>query len=331
MREKFANEFITKLNGKISHEELKIVLSELQLFINNYEISTRQTDLVPYNNHIPDCFKIYMVSKKIEGLSDGTLQLYNLCLNDFFVYTDKPINNLSTNDIRIYLYSLQSRRGLSNHSLDERRLILNSFFEWCQNEGYINRNPCRLIRPIKFEQKPRTPLNGLELALIRYACRTYREKAMIELLYSTGCRVSELVTLNKSDINFQKGEVRLFGKGKKHRISYINSNAEIAIKQYIKFRKDDNDALFVSDRKPHNRLSKSGVERVVSVIGDRSGIGRKLYPHLIRHTTATDALNRGMSISEVQKILGHEKLDTTMIYAKVSQDNIKFNHKKYIV
>lgn len=244
---------------------------------------------------------------------------------------EKPLNQITTNDIRVYLYNLQKRRSLSNHSLDERRLVINTFFEWCKNEEYISKNPCKQIQPIKYEIKPREPLEDIELELIRYGCKTCREKAIIELFYSTGCRVSEMVNLNKDDVNFKTGEVLLFGKGNKHRISYLNAKSEVALKKYLYSRSDDNEALIVSERKPYKRLSKTGVERIVRIIGERSNIGRNLYPHLIRHTTATNALKRGMGIAEVQSILGHEKIDTTMIYAKVSQENVKYNHRKYII
>lgn len=199
------------------------------------------------------------------------------------------------------------------------------------SNNYISKNPCKQIHPIKYEAKLREPLTGVEMELIRDACQTRREKAIIETFYSTGCRVSELAILKKTDVDFRKGEVHLFGKGSKHRISYINAKAEVALKKYLFSRSDDCPALFVTDRSPVRALKKEGIESIVRKIGERSGIERRVYPHLIRHTTATDALERGMNVAEVQKILGHEKLDTTMIYAKVCQDNVKYDHKRYIV
>lgn len=331
MKNTFAKEFALKLNGKVSDNDLKIVLDELEIFACNYEIKDKYTEITTYHDIIPPCYNVYMISKKIEGLSNETLKTYNLYLKDFFTHIDKPLQYLTTNDIRSYLYNLQRRRNISNHSLDEKRLVINTFLEWCKNEEYIIKNPCKQIQPIKFEIKPREPLTSIELELIRDSCKNYREKALIELFYSTGCRVSEMVNLNRNDVNFNTGEVYLFGKGNKHRTSYINAKAEVALKKYLFTRKDTNNALIVSQRKPYDRLSKTGIERIIRVIGERANIGRNLYPHLIRHTTATDALNHGMNIVEVQKILGHEKLDTTMIYTKVSQDNVKYSHKKCIV
>ena len=329
--ENFAKEFMVKLDGKISESDMATILQELQVFASNYDIQKKETSLTAYEPQIPECYKAYMVSKKIEGLSKETLKTYDLYLKDFLLYIRKPVREITANDIRIYLFSYQRENGVSNRTMDGRRLVINTFLEWCRTERYIDWNPCSQIHPIKYESKPREPLTGIELELVRDACRTYREKAIIEVFYSTGCRVSEMVNLSKSDVDFVKGEVKLFGKGAKHRISYINARAEVSLKKYLFSRRDENPALFVSDRNPHDRLKKTAIEKVVREIGERSGIGRRVFPHLIRHTTATDALERGMNIAEVQKILGHEKMDTTMIYAKVCQENVKHDHKRYIV
>lgn len=329
--ENFAREFMTKLDGKISESDMATILQELQVFASGYDIQKKETSLTAYEPQIPECYKAYMVSKKIEGLSKETLKTYDLYLKDFLLYIRKPVREITANDIRIYLFSYQRENGVSNRTMDGRRLVINTFLEWCRTERYIDWNPCSQIRPIKYESKPREPLTGIELELVRDACRTYREKAIIEVFYSTGCRVSEMVNLSKSDVDFVKGEVKLFGKGAKHRISYINARAEVSLKKYLFSRRDENPALFVSDRKPHDRLKKTAIEKIVREIGERSGIGRRVFPHLIRHTTATDALERGMNVAEVQKILGHEKLDTTMIYAKVCQENVKHDHRRYIV
>ena len=331
MQSNFANEFITRLDGKISEEEMQLILQELQMFSNDYDIQKKETSVVPYEEQLPDCYRVYMVAKKIEGLSKGTLQTYKLYLEHFLFNVCKPIEEITANDIRVYLYSYQQTRQVSNRTMDGRRLVLNTFFDWCFQEGYISQNPCRQIHPIKYEAKLVEPLTGVELELVRDACRTQREKALIEMFYSTGCRVSEMARLQKADVDFRKGEVHLFGKGSKHRISYINAKAEVALKKYLLQRIDDNPSLFVSERKPYKPLAKEGIEAIIKKIGERSGIGRRVYPHLIRHTTATDALERGMNVAEVQKILGHEKLDTTMIYAKICQENVKFDHKRFIV
>lgn len=332
--ENFANEFVSKLDGKISDEALRTVLQELQVFTFNYDISQRETHVVPYQSNVPDCYRVYMVAKKIEGMSPESMKTYNFYLTDFFEHINRPFEQVTTNDIRIYLYETQKRTGISNRTLDGKRLVINTFMDWCWKEGYIPNNPCASIKPIKFEEKPREPLSSMELEIVRDACENYRDKAMIELFYSTGCRLSEMVNLKISDIDFASKEVHLFGKGSKHRTSYLNAKAEYMLKKYFELERPKesiSDSVFVIFRKPYNGMHKGAIYARVKAIQKRSGIERSLFPHLLRHTMATDALNRGMNVAEVKEILGHEKLDTTMIYAKISHDSVKFNHKRYIV
>ena len=331
MREHFVNEFMAVLSNKLTEDALSIVYQSLTLFVSNYEISERNTEVVPYTGYLPECYETYFVTRKIEGMSMKSLELYNLVLKDFFFKLNKEIGKISTNDIRVYLYKNQQERNLSNSTLDTKRTIIHAFFEWTANEGYIGSNPCRNIKPIKYERPKRKPLTGIELEKVRNACDNLKDKALLELFYSTGCRVTEMERLDISDIDFQTKEVLLFGKGDKHRISYLNAKAEIAIKNYLDSRNDNEEALFVSDRKPYGRLKKPAIEKRIRVLGEKSGIGRRLYPHLIRHTTATDGLDRGMPVEEVQQILGHVNISTTMIYAEVSRANVKNNHRKCIV
>ena len=332
--ENFANEFVSKLDGKISDEALRTVLQELQVFASNYDINQRETHVVPYQSNIPDCYRVYMVAKKIEGMSPESMKTYNFYLTDFFEHINRPFEQVTTNDIRIYLYETQKRTGISNRTLDGKRLVINTFMDWCWKEGYIPNNPCASIKPIKFEEKPREPLSNMELEIVRDACENYRDKAMIELFYSTGCRLSEMVNLKISDIDFASKEVHLFGKGSKHRTSYLNAKAEYMLKKYFELERPKDsisDSVFVIFRKPYNGMYKGSIYARVKAIQKRSRIERSLFPHLLRHTMATDALNRGMNVAEVKEILGHEKLDTTMIYAKISHDSVKFNHKRYII
>lgn len=332
--ENFANEFVSKLDGKISDEALRTVLQELQVFASNYDINQRETHVVPYQSNVPDCYRVYMVAKKIEGMSPESMKTYNFYLTDFFEHINRPFEQVTKNDIRIYLYETQKRTGVSNRTLDGKRLVINTFMDWCWKEGYIPNNPCASIKPIKFEEKPREPLSNMELEIVRDACENYRDKAMIELFYSTGCRLSEMVNLKISDIDFTSKEVHLFGKGSKHRTSYLNAKAEYMLKKYFELERPKesiSDSVFVIFRKPYNGMQKGSIYARVKAIQKRSGIERSLFPHLLRHTMATTALNRGMNVAEVKEILGHEKLDTTMIYAKISHDSVKFNHKRYIV
>lgn len=331
MREYFVNEFVTTMFNRVPDDVLYVIKQQLGNFVSNYDIKPRETNIAPYTDYLPECYKIFFVTMKIEGMSMKSLELYNMVLKDFFFKVNKKLEEIKTNDIRIYLYKTQEERKISNSTLDNRRTIIHSFFEWAANEAYIGSNPCRNIKRIKYERPKRIPLTGLEMEQVRNACTNLKDKAILELFYSTGCRVAELENLDINDIDFQTKEVCLYGKGGKHRTSYLNAKAEIAIKNYLNSRSDNNIALFVSDRKPHNRIKKEAIERRIRMLGNASGIGRRLYPHPIRHTTATDGLDRGMPIEEIQQILGHANISTTMIYAEVSKSNIKHNHRKCIV
>lgn len=331
MQEQFVNEFMTKITDIVSDDVLNIVYKQLMLHVAAYEIKKKSTEITIYEGYLPEFYKVFFVTRKIEGMSMKSLELYNMVLKDFFYCLNKKVEEITTNDIRVYLYKVQKERQLSNATLDSRRTIIHSFLEWAANEQYIGSNPCRSIRPIKYERPKRNPLTGIELEKLRNACETIRDSAIIEFLYSTGCRVTEMERVDITDVDFAKKEVLLFGKGNKHRISYLNARAELALKKYLKVRQDTNSALFVSNRKPHGRIKKAAIEKRVRQLGEMSQIGRRVYPHLIRHTTATDGLFRGMPVEEVQKLLGHVNITTTMIYAEVSEENTKNDHKKYIV
>lgn len=206
-----------------------------------------------YNDDLPELAKAYLVCKKIEGLSDRTLDTYMRNLKIFFRGIRKPIEQINANDIRVYLFSYQQERKCSNRSLDKYRGYLSSFFSWATDEGYLQRNPMRTIPPIKYERKPRQNLTQLELEYLRADCKTPRERAIIEFLYSTGCRVSEISGVKKSDIDWNKKSVHLFGKGRKHRTSFINAKSEVSLLTYLETREDDCEYLFVSERKPYRQ------------------------------------------------------------------------------
>lgn len=325
----FATEFITKLNGKLTPEQMKVVLNELEIFSDDYNIEKKCRDVAVPDDLLPACYKVYMVSKKIEGLSPQSLITYKCYLEQFLYAVGKPVEKITANDIRLYLYGLVGKN--SDHTIDTKRIVINTFLDWCCLEYYIPENPCAKIHAIKYEEKPREPLDGIEMEMVRDACVDLRERAMIEFFYSTGCRVTELERLNITDVDFEQKDVHLFGKGDKHRTSCLNVRAELALKNYLATRNDDNPALFVSERAPHGRLKKPAIEKRVRQLGEMSKIGRRVYPHLIRHTTATDGLDRGMPIEEVQQFLGHVNINTTMVYAQVSRANLKRDHRRYIV
>lgn len=327
MVEKIINEVTVRLCDRIPVEYISIMRDVISITLNSYEITEKSQDSDDVVE--TECIDIYLATRKIEGKSEKTIALYKLYLNEFIKMVRKPLKSITANDIRMYLYRVQEARKISNRTLDSRRTIVCTFMSWCASEGYISKNPAMNITPIKYERKERVPLTDIQLESVRKTCNDVRETAMIELLYSSGCRVTELERLNISDVNFETREVKLYGKGDKHRTSYLSAKAVVALQAYLSTRNDECEALFATQRSPVHRLTKQGIEAVIKKLGNRCGIPH-LHPHLFRHTVATDCINRGMDVSCLQKMLGHSNLETTMIYAKVNDNSVKINHGKYI-
>lgn len=296
-----------------------------------YEVRPKENALAVVEDPVPMLVKTYLVVKKTEGLSDGTLDNYRRTLRDFFLWVRKSPSDVTANDIRMFVYEYKFHHAVSDRTLDKYREYICWFFHWAHTEEYIQRNPGRSVKPLKYEIKERQALTQIELEYLRRACKTMREKAIVEFLYSTGCRVSELTNAKKSDIDWKQNTVHLFGKGKKHRTSYINAKCEVALLEYLKSRNDASEYLFVSERQPHEHIDNSVVQSMFRRISEGSILNRRVTPHMIRHTTATQAVNNGMAIEEVSKLLGHANVATTMIYAKVSQSNIQTQHTKCVI
>lgn len=332
MYERFRNDFLAVVPS-IPKCELDAVLRALDRVAAKYDFQPKETAMAVYMQELPEVAKIYLVCKKMAGLSDATLHNYKTVLELFFRNLQKAPDKITTNDIRMFLYAYQAERKISLKTLDKYREHIACFFTWACNEEYLPSNPAKKLPPIKYENKPRMALTQIELEHLRAACKTPREKAIIEVCYSTGCRVSELTALRMSDINWIDKSVNLFGKGQKHRTSFLNARAEVALKEYLSTRDDDCEYLIVTERRPYRRLRKDGVEKVVRQISARTPFGadKVVTPHILRHTTATIALHRGMPIADISKLLGHESIDTTMIYAKTSIADVKAGHSKHIV
>lgn len=298
---------------------------------NMFEIQKKETALSVVKDPIPDAAKMYIVVKKTEGLSQGTLENYARILKQFFCHVNKELDNITANDIRLFLYQYQQCKKISDRTLDKYRQMICWFFSWAYREDYINKDPSKSVKAIRHEVKERNALTQLELERLRLGCKTKRDKAILEFLFSTGCRVSELSIVRKEDVNLKDGTVHLFGKGRKHRTSFINAKCEIALGEYLNERTDDSEYLFVTERAPIHEISKGGLEKIVNQIASNSGLGKHITPHIIRHTTATLAVNNGMPIEAVSKLLGHANVSTTMIYAKVSKDIVHAQHTRYVI
>lgn len=273
--------------------------------------------------------KDFLLSKKLEGCSNTTIKLYYDTLFNFIVYIKKNIQEIETQDIRNYLNTYYETHEITNRTLDNMRRIFSTFFEWLQDEDYVVKNPMRKIKRIRVDKCVKKAFTDEEIVMLRDSCNNIRDLAIVDLLNSSGIRVSELCALNKDDIDLDKREGVVFGKGGKERIIYFDAKTKIHIKEYLRRRVDDSPSLFVSLRYPYKRLQKSGVEILLREIGIRSGINN-VHPHRFRRTLATNLIDRGMPIEQVQQILGHTKIDTTLIYAIVNQNSVKMNHGKFM-
>ena len=316
-------EMITHLTDN-QYEELNRILVKV---LSNYkikEIKNEENDKT--NQSYIDSF---LSAKRLEGCSEKPLKYYKSTIEIVLNTIDKSIKNITTNDLRNYLTEYQEKHGSSRVTIDNIRRILSSFFSWLEDEDFIIKSPVRRIHKVKSASVIKETYSDESLELMRDSCDNLRDLALIDILASTGMRVGELVLLNKDDINFNERECVVFGKGDKERVVYFDARTKIHLQNYLESRDDDNKALFVTLRKPFNRISIGGIETRIREMGRKLNIN-KAHPHKFRRTLATKAIDKGMPIEQLQKLLGHQKIDTTLQYAMVKQSNVKIAHKKYI-
>ena len=271
----------------------------------------------------------FLEAKRIEGCSEKTLTYYQNTINRMLTETGKEVRHIMTEDLRSYLTDYQKQNDLSRVTIDNVRRILSSFFSWLEDEEYLIKSPIRRIHKVKTTSNIKDTYSDEDLEKMRDSCEEKRDLALIDMLASTGMRVGELVLLNQADIDFNERECKVLGKGNKERIVYFDARAKIHLQEYLESRNDDCEALFVTLKAPHSRLTIGGVESRVREIGKRLNI-EKVHPHKFRRTLATKAIDKGMPIEQLQQLLGHKRIDTTLQYAMVKQSNVKLAHKKYI-
>ena len=319
-------------------EKLVKILNEMADYLNISQMKKLQETLLKHlaeneakTEEIPNVeyLKMFIDAKQIEGCSERTLQYYRVTIEHMLGSIDTPIRKITTDEIRGYLVDYQKVNNCSKVTVDNVRRNMSSFFSWLEEEDYILKSPMRRIHKIKTKQPVKETITDEMIEKLRDNCTCVRDLAMIDLLYSTGIRVGELVGLNISDIDFEERECIVFGKGDKERRVYFDAKAKLHLQEYIDSRDDDNPALFVTLDAPHARLKISGVEIRVRELGRKLNID-KIHPHKFRRTMATRAIDKGMPIEQVQKILGHSQIDTTMQYAIVNQNNVKVSHRRYI-
>lgn len=330
MRELFVGKVIDTTEDFLDNNQrikLKEILTEICL---NYQIERiepiKKQEILKNNTNILNKF---ISSKEIEGCSTRTLNYYRDNINKMFDTVNLPIKEITTEILRNYLADYKSNSNVGMVTIDNIRRTLSSFFAWLESEDYIVKSPVRRIHKVKTTRRVKETLTDENLEKLRDTCSNVRDLAILELLISTGMRVGELTRLNISDMNFQERSCIVLGKGNSEREVYFSAKSKMYIKKYLETRTDDNEALFVSLIKPYNRLGISGIEIAIRNLGRKANIN-KVHPHKFRRTMATMAIDKGMPIEQVQKLLGHIKIDTTMEYAMVNQSNVKNSHRKYI-
>ena len=320
---------------------IRTINSEMNSYLNNYQLE-KLNEILEYNLYNYDVIEIeenkkelenytelFIASKKVEGCSDRTLNYYQTTIDNMLEAINKNIKTVDTNDLRNYLTEYQEKNNCSKVTVDNVRRILSSVFSWLEDEDYIIKSPIRRIHKIKTSKVVRETYSDETIEKLRDGCDEIRDLAMIDFLTSTGVRVGELVRLNKNDINFEDRSCIVFGKGSKEREVYFDARTKLHLEKYLAMRNDNNPALFVSLLAPYDRLEISGVEIRLRKLGNDLELQR-VHPHKFRRTMATKAIDKGMPIEQVQKLLGHEKIDTTLHYAMVNQTNVKMAHRKFI-
>ena len=326
--EKKIMEVIRRMQGILNQKQQKELENVLMVVLSGCRI-VEETAVKVVNEgwkvHMDD----FLMSKMLEGKSEESVKRYQYELRRLLSYIDKDVEQISSGDISQYMRMYKMIRKVSNQTLKNVRAVYSSFFGWLRDRNRISLNPMIMVEDIKVEKVIKKPFTDEEREKILRECNTIRDKAMVEFLYSTAVRVSELSRINRGDIQFAQKDLVVLGKGGKERRVYINEKTNMYLKEYLKTREDECPALFVSLKNPHKRLSKEGIEDVIRRIGKRADV-EKAYPHRFRRTALTNALNRGMPLQEAMIMAGHSKPETTMRYCTVDQEAVKYHHKKYL-
>lgn len=329
MKEELITNILSAMMDKITQAQSGQLKTVLYMALQNVNLTAGGTEVICVDGSYVHYLNLFLARKRTEGKSDRTIIQYRLHLSRMLQILNMPIEKVTENDLFCYLAKYKQERSVSNCYLDNIRLVFSTFFTWLNAKGYIPKNPTAGLEPIKSEKRLKKSLSDEELESLRRICVRGRDLALLEFLYSTGVRVSELAALNKSDIDFYGKNVVVYGKGNKERETYLNATSCMHLKEYLNSRKDDNEALFVSVKSPYERLSVAGIEDILRKLGRKTGI-TKVHPHRFRRTMATNMLRKGMPVEEVKELLGHAKLDTTMIYCNIYQENVKHSHQKFM-
>lgn len=326
MKQQITEEIMQQMLPHLDNAQLQKLQEVLEYSLYNYEISGKITETEDDSQKLIDSF---VYAKRIEGCSEKTLKYYRTTIETMTAIIDKGVRHMQTDDLRAYLTEYREKHGSSRVTIDNIRRILSSFFSWLEDEDHILKSPVRRIHKVKTATNIKETYTDEELEKMRDNCEELRDLAIVDMLTSTGMRIGEMVLLNKADINFNERECVVFGKGDKERVVYFDVRTKIHLQNYIDSRIDENSALFVTLRAPYTRITIGGIESRLREMGKNLEI-KKVHPHKFRRTLATMAIDKGMPIEQLQQLLGHKRIDTTLQYAMVKQSNVKQAHRKYI-
>lgn len=326
MKQNLINDVIKGMLPYLNNAQIEKLQAVMQHELFGYEVTESENKDTSAEQ---DLMELFLAAKRIEGCSEKSLKYYQATIEATISGIGKDVKHITTDDIRTYLTDYQAKKQSSRVTIDNIRRILSSFFSWLEDEDYILKSPVRRIHKVKTASNIKETYSDEALELMRDNCAEMRDLAIIDMLASTGMRIVEMVLLNREDIDFNERECIVFGKGDKERVVYFDARTKIHLQEYLSSRTDDNAALFVSLKAPHSRITIGGIESRLRKFGKQLGL-QKVHPHKFRRTLATMAIDKGMPIEQLQQLLGHKRIDTTLQYAMVKQSNVKIAHRKFI-
>lgn len=328
MYTEFRGRVLMQLEG-LDSSVLKAVATAMDVVSTGYSFSRAETGIaVLGRERFMEIAATYLVVRRTEGIAASTIKHYSLILKKFVMDAVKPLEDIKPNDIRAYLIRYQDKRKVSSRYLDEIRTVICTFFHWAASEGYISVDPAATIKPIKYSKRPRKAISQKELEFVRRSCGTDRNLAIVEMLYSTGCRVSELCEIRVGDVDWINHEITVLGKGSKYRTVYMNAKAEVALENYLNRRTHRSEWLICNER-GGGQMTPGNIQKIFREIKSKTGV--IVTPHIMRHTMATQAISGGTGVEQVQLMLGHANISTTMIYAEVNKRSVKAAHERTVI
>lgn len=326
------NKVVLSLDGKISDEDIAKVRNAMMTVMINYDFAPKSTEVIPYEYQLPDCYRYFMTAKKMDGkMSERSQRQYKMCIESMLYRIQLPVDQITANHLRSYILEISHKPDgttLAASTINQRKAIIRSFFSWLTEEEYVSKNPALRLHQERVNRKPEPVFTDIQLETIQYGCKCARDQAIISLLTSSGIRITECVTLKKSDVDLENRTATILGKGGKYRTVYFDARAEFDIRRYLTSRTDDSPYLFVTRRKPYKEVAPETVRDMMAKISKATGI-KGVHPHRFRHTFATNLTEKGMPLPDVQQILGHAKVDTTIRYTHVSTTHVKQAYERY--